>query len=218
MAPRGDRGSGGRRRALRIGLTGPIGCGKSTVASFLAERGASVIDADAAARAVTQPGAPGHAAVIEAFGPVVVGRDGTLDRAALAEIAFNDPDRLRELEAIVHPLVRPLIVEGLRQADDNGRQAVVIEAIKLVEGGLAALCDEVWLVTCSPSDQLRRLQVRGSTGKDVEARIAAQGDIRERLRPVATRVIDTTGTRAGVRPRVHAALDAALAAAGRRNE
>jgi dephospho-CoA kinase len=179
-------------RALRIGLTGPIGCGKSTVAGILMERGASVIDADTVARAVTQPATPGHDAVIEAFGPAVQGPDGTLDRVALATIVFNDPDRLRELEAIVHPLVRPLIVEELSAADAAGRPAVAIEAIKLVEGGLAELCDEIWLVTCDPADQLRRLQVR------------------ERLAPLVTRVIDTTGTTEDVHPRVDAALDAAL--------
>ena len=218
MAPRGVRGSGVRGRALRIGLTGPIGCGKSTVAGLLAERGALVVDADAAARAVTQPGSPGHDAVLAAFGPPVRAADGTLDRAALAAIVFRDPERLRELEAIVHPAVRSLLLEGLAALDRDRGRVAVIEAIKLVEGGLADLCDEIWLVTCTPDDQLRRLQFRGSSVRDATARITSQGDIRERLRPVVTRVIDTTGTRDQVRPRVHAALDAAIATAGRGNE
>jgi dephospho-CoA kinase len=213
MSRRGDRGSGGRGRAVRIGLTGPIGCGKSTVAGLLAERGALVVDADAAARAVTQPGSPGHDAVLAVFGPAVAGPNGTLDRAALAAIVFRDPERLRELEAIVHPAVRPLILAALGEADRDRARVVAIEAIKLVESGLGAVCDEIWLVTCSPDDQLRRLRDRGSTLRDAAARIDAQGDIRDRLRPAATRIIDTTGTLDDVRSRVAAALDAAFATA-----
>jgi len=211
MSPRGDRGSGGRGPAVRIGLTGPIGCGKSTVAGLLAERGALVVDADAAARAVTQPGSPAHDAVLAAFGPTVAAPDGTLDRAALAAIVFRDPERLRALEAIVHPAVRPVILARLEEADRDRARVVVIEAIKLVESGLGAVCDEIWLVTCNPDDQLRRLRDRGSTLRDAASRIEAQGDNRERLRPAATRVIDTTGTLDDVRSRVSAALVAALA-------
>lgn len=200
-------------RALRIGLTGPIGCGKSTVAGFLAEHGALVVDADDAARSVTQPGSAGHDAVLAAFGPDVAAPDGTLDRAALAAIVFRDPERLRALEAIVHPAVRPIILARLEEADHDRAPVVVIEAIKLVESGLGTVCDEIWLVTCSPDEQLRRLTDRGSGLSDAVARIDAQGDIRERLRSATTRVIDTTGTFDDVRSRVAAALDAARSAA-----
>lgn len=195
---------------VRIGITGPIGCGKSTVARLLEQRGAVVIDADAAARSVTETGSPTQAAVIEAFGEAVRGRDGSLDRAALAGIVFRDPVALARLEEIVHPAVRPLIVAALEQAAGRGAPAVVVEAIKLVEGGLADLCDEVWLVTCSPGEQRARLLTRGSAPADADARIASQGAIRERLGPRATRTIDTGGSLTATRRRVGVAYRAAL--------
>jgi dephospho-CoA kinase len=200
-----------RRRAVRIGLTGPIGCGKSTVAGWLAERGAAIVDADAVARSVTAPGQAAHDAVVEAFGPAVRGPDGSLDRAALGAIVFADAARLRELEAIVHPAVRPALLAEVAAAEASGARIVAIEAIKLVESGLAELCDETWLVTCDPADQAARLGGRGVPAADADARIEAQGDIRARLAPIATRVVDTSGSIEEARGRVDAALDAALA-------
>ena len=136
--PAGDPAFRARgHRAVRIGITGPIGCGKSQVARWLADLGAAVVDADDVARAMTAPGGPAHDAVVSHFGPAVTTSDGTLDRAALARVVFADPDRLRELEAIVHPAVRPRILAAVDAADAAGVAAVVIEAIKLVEGGLA---------------------------------------------------------------------------------
>ena len=194
---------------VHIGLTGPIGCGKSTVASWLGERaGVVVIDADQVARDVLEPGQPALVAVIARFGSGLVGPDGSLDRAALGRIVFADPAALRDLEAIVHPAVRPRILAAIAQAAAEGVVAVVIEAIKLVEGGLAALCDEVWLVTCDPAVQRERVVGRGTEPADAERRIAAQGDLTERLRPAATRVIDTSGTLADTRAIVADAYEA----------
>jgi len=200
-------------RTLRIGLTGPIGCGKSTVAGWLGELGAAVVDADQVARQVTPPGSPELAAVVGAFGPTVLRGDGALDRPALARIVFADPAALARLEAIVHPAVRPRILEAIAAAEGMSRPAVVVEAIKLVEGGLASLCDEVWLVTCDPSEQLARLIARGADRADAEARIATQSDIAERLSAAATRVIETSGAPGGARARVQSAWREALAAA-----
>jgi dephospho-CoA kinase len=202
-----------RRRALRIGLTGPIGCGKSTVSAWLGVRGAVVIDADAVARAVTAPGEPAHDAVLARFGDAVRSADGTLDRAALARLVFADPAALGDLEAIVHPAVRPRILAAIEAADRAGAPAVVIEAIKLVEGGLGALCDEVWLVWCDPATQRARLAGRGMAPADAERRIAAQADLVERLRPHATRVLETNGALAEAEATTAALLAAALGAA-----
>jgi len=180
-------------RTLRIGITGPIGCGKSTVAAMLAEHGAVVIDADLAARAAYEEPAV-RLAVVARFGEGVRRTDDSVDRAALARIVFEDPAALRDLERIVHPAVRPRILVGIDAAEARGAAAVVVEAIKLVEGGLAELCDEVWLVTCDAPVQRGRLRDRGVPDDDAERRIAAQRHLRDRVEPVATRRIDTSGS------------------------
>ena len=199
-----------RGRALRIGLTGPIGCGKSTVAGWLAAAGAAVVDADAVARDVTERGEPALAAILEAFGPNVRRADGSLDRATLAAIVFADAGALRRLEAIVHPAIRPRLMTRVEAAEVAGAEAVAIEAIRLVEGGLAELCDEVWLVTCKPADQRARLASRGEDPVDSERRIAAQSGLAERLAPVATRIVDTSGDRDRARDDVLKSLSDAL--------
>jgi len=198
-------------RTVRIGITGPIGCGKSAVARWLGELGAHVVDADQEARAVTLPGGAVHDALVRRW-PEATGEDGTLDRAALGRIVFADAAALQELEAIVHPAVRPRILAAMDRAERSGARAVVIEAIKLVEGGLAELCDEVWLVTCDAATQEARLIGRGDPAADAAARIEAQGDLVERLRPRATRIVDTTGDVASTRAQVDDLLDEALRA------
>ncbi len=198
-------------RAVRIGLTGPIGCGKSTVAGWLARRqGVVAIDADQIAREVLDPGTSAVEAVYRRFGERLRSPDGTLDRAALGRIVFADPAALRDLESIVHPAVRPRILDAIAAAEASGAAAVVIEAIKLVEGGLADVCDVIWLVTCDPRTQLERLVGRGDDPADAAARMAAQGDLSDRLRSRATKVIDTTGPADPVRRRVQRALDDVL--------
>jgi dephospho-CoA kinase len=199
-------------RPVVIGLTGPIGCGKSTVANMLAELGGTAIDADALVRQITAPGTPSLSAIRDRFGPQVFEPSGVLDRAALAGIVFTDPMALRDLEAIVHPGVRVLIEECLDQARRDGDPFVVIEAIKLVEGGLAERCDEVWLIDCSPERQRQRLHARGMEQADIERRLAVQGpDHADRLASHADRRIDVSGSRESVRERVEDALAELLA-------
>jgi len=185
-------------RTTRIGLTGPIGCGKSTVASMLAELGATVVDADEVAREAYDDDVV-RRAVVDRFGHGVARDDGSIDRAALARIVFEDAAALRDLESIVHPYVRPRILAAIDRADAAGAPAVVIEAIKLVEGGLATSCDEIWFVTCDPAVQRGRLRERGVGDADADRRIAAQHHLRERVEPLATRRLDTSGTIAETR-------------------
>ncbi|MFI5226031.1 MAG: dephospho-CoA kinase [Candidatus Limnocylindrales bacterium] len=195
---------------VRIGIGGPIGCGKSTVAGWLADLGATVVDADELARIVTAPGEPAAGAVLARFGPAVAADGGAIDRAALAAIVFADPAALRDLEAIVHPAVRRRIEAAFATAELADAPAVVVEAIRLAEGGLAAMCDEVWSVECSPADQRSRLTGRGMTEEDIERRMAAQGDVSARLRPIATRTVDAGGDPAAVRARVGSVYAEAL--------
>ena len=199
-------------KTVRIGLTGPIGCGKSTIAAWLEELGAVAIDADDVSREVVEPGTPGFDAVVDAFGRDLVGPDGSLDRAALGRIVFANATALRRLESIVHPAVRPKILERVLAAERTFAPAVVIEAIKLVEGGLGTLCDEVWLVVCDPAAQRARLAGRGLDDATAAERIAAQGDPATRLRQAATRVIDTSGDTETTKVAVAEAWVAALLA------
>ena len=201
---------GRTHRPFILGLTGPIGCGKSTVARWLSERpGVVVIDADQVAREVVEPGEPALDAVIARFGEAYRRPDGSLDRAALGRLVFDDPAALRDLEAIVHPAVRPRILATVETARRERAEAVVVEAIKLVEGGLAAMCDETWLVTCGQGVQRERLVGRGTSPADAAARIAAQGSF-EDVRSAVDRIIDTSGERSETRTAVEEAYTAGL--------
>src|SRR3954466_16147829 len=177
---------------LRIGLTGGIGSGKSTVSALLARRGAVIIDSDRIAREVVEPGTPGLAAVVEAFGPEVLTADGALDRPALAAVVFADPEARRTLDAIVHPLVRAR-AEELAAAAPAG--AVVVHDVPLLVGtGQAGSYDPVLVVQGDPETRGARLVQRGLTAEDARARMAAQAPDEQR-RAVADVVLDNSGTR-----------------------
>jgi dephospho-CoA kinase len=176
---------------LRIGLTGGIGSGKSTVAALLAARGAVVVDADRIAREVVEPGTPGLAAVVGAFGPGVLTPDGALDRAALASIVFADQEARARLDGIVHPLVRARAEEVVAGAPPD---AVVVQDVPLlVETGQAGRYDLVLVVEADLETRLARLVLRGLTEDDARARIAAQATDEQR-RAVADVVLDNSGT------------------------
>ncbi len=158
--------------------------------------------------------APGNATLVPIrarFGPAVFGPDGTLDRAALAEVVFSDPAALGDLEAMVHPRVRELVEAALDEAAVSGAPFAVVEAIKLVEGGLAERCDEVWLIDCPADVQRSRMIDRGMVAEDIDRRLAAQGGLRERIVSGVTRTLDTSGTLDETRDLVEDALAEALA-------
>lgn len=184
---------------LRIGLTGGIGSGKSTVARLLAERGARVVDADALAREVVAPGTPGLAAVVAAFGDGVLTAEGALDRPALAAVVFGDPGARATLDGIVHPRVRARAVELIGAMPPD---AVVVQDIPLlVETGQAGSFDLVVVVEADPGTRVARLVQRGLSEDDARARIAAQATDEER-RAVADVVLDNSGTLAGLETEV----------------
>jgi dephospho-CoA kinase len=193
-------------RAPLIGLIGPIGCGKSTVAGWLRERGAAVVDADLLTRALMVPGAPVTEAILARFGERFRRVDGSLDRAALGRLVFADEKRLAELESIVHPVVAGVLEAAIREADYQGPPAIVLEAIKLVEAGHADWCDEVWLVACDADAQLARLTGRGLSAADAHQRIAAQQASSRIWQAAATRRLATDGSPAAVEAEVDAAL------------
>jgi dephospho-CoA kinase len=185
---------------VRIGLTGGVASGKSTVAKLLQELGATVIDADALAREVVARGTPGLDQVVAEFGPEVLTADGDLDRPAMGRLVFNDEQARKRLEAIVHPLVFERIVELEEQAPIDG--VVVHDIPLLAENGRAGDFDAVIVVDAPPELQLERmLGDRGWTREDAESRMRAQAAREDRL-ALATYVVENTGTHEDLRTKV----------------
>jgi dephospho-CoA kinase len=184
----------------RVGLTGGVASGKSTVSAMLRELGAVVVDADLLAREVVAPGTEGLAEIVAAFGPGVLTPDGALDRPAMGARVFADDDARRRLEAIIHPRVRQRGAE-LEAAAAPG--AVVVHDIPLLaETGQGAAFDAVVVVDVPVETQVERMMsARRMTRAEAEARVAAQAS-REQRRAVATYVIDNTGTLEDLRERV----------------
>ncbi|MFI1680127.1 dephospho-CoA kinase [Streptomyces sp. NPDC020607] len=185
---------------LKVGLTGGIGAGKSEVSRLLVASGAVLIDADKIAREVVEPGTPGLAAVVEAFGTDVLAPDGSLDRPKLGAVVFTDAEKLAALNAIVHPLVGARSAELEQAASDD---AVVVHDVPLLtENGLAPLYDLVIVVDASPETQLDRLvRLRGMSEEDARARMAAQATREKRLE-IADIVIDNDGPLEGLPERI----------------
>ncbi|GAA3389768.1 dephospho-CoA kinase [Cryptosporangium minutisporangium] len=176
---------------LRIGLTGGIGAGKSAAAAAFAEHGAVVIDADRLAREVVEPGKPGLAAVVEAFGADVLAPDGSLDRPKLGRVVFGDDAARARLNAIVHPLIGALTAERLASAPEDG---VVLHDIPLiVEGNSGAGFHLVVVVTAPLETRLARLTgIRGMSEEDARARIAVQATDEQRI-AAADVLLDNAG-------------------------
>jgi dephospho-CoA kinase len=177
---------------LRVGLTGGIGSGKSTVSARLAKRGAVVIDADLLAREVVAAGTPGLAEIVTAFGPDVVGPDGELDRAEMGRRVFGDDAARTRLEEIIHPRVRARAVEIEAAAGDD---AIVVHDIPLlVETGQPGSFDVVVVVDAPPEVQVQRLvEHRAMSEKEARSRIAAQAGHEQRL-AAADHVLSNDGS------------------------
>ena len=196
---------------LRIGLTGGIAAGKSVVAQRLRELGAVVVDHDVLAREVVAPGSTGLAAVVEAFGPGVVGPLGELDRAALAAVVFADPQARERLNALVHPLVRRAADAREEAARAAFANVVVHDIPLLVESGQAGHFDHLVVVDAPPELRVERLvQGRGLSESQAWARLAAQADDDERIAK-ADVVLDGSGSVEGLRAQVDALWDRWLA-------
>lgn len=198
---------------FKVGLTGGIGAGKSEVSRLLASYGAVVVDADKIAREVVEPGTPGLDAVVAVFGEGILAADGRLDRPALGAIVFADPEKLKILNGLVHPLVGARSAELERAAAPD---AVVVHDVPLLtENGLAGLYDLVVVVDASPETQLDRLvRLRGTSEADARGRMAAQATREQRL-AVADLVIDNDGPLEALEPQVREVWRKLRARAGR---
>ena len=204
MSPAGGAAAGGAPRAtapaparLRVGLTGGLAAGKSTVARLLAEQGLAVFDADRLVAELYGPGQPGAARVRELFGESALGPDGAVDRARLARLVFREPEALRRLEAAIHPLVR----DRFEAAAGRIGGIVVVEATRLVEAGWGDDLDLVVTVEAPAELRLERAVARGMDPEEARRRLAAQGEGEARRRR-ADRVLVNDGDLAALREEV----------------
>ncbi len=199
---------------LRVGLTGGIACGKTTVARMFAALGIPVLEADSVAHALLEPGQPAYAAVVAEFGPQVLRADGTVDRSRLGEIVFADRNRLERLNQLVHPGVREAIERWFVEQAGRGARVAIVEAALLVEAGYHRQFDRLIVVWCRPEQQRERLLARGLSPQMIEQRIAAQWPLEEKRR-LADDVVDCSGSLEQTQRQVEALATqlAALAAA-----
>ncbi len=192
---------------LKVGLTGGIASGKTTVADCLAELGAAVIDTDVLAREVVAPGEPGLTEVVAEFGNDILQPDGTLDRARLRSLVFADKSRRQRLEAILHPLIRARTLQAVEAAEDSASPYVVIVVPLLVETDFATLVDRVLVVDISPELQRQRLMARDSVSAAEAAQIIGQQASREQRLKAADDVLENNADTAQLREqaaRLHA--------------
>ena len=179
---------------LRLGLTGGIASGKSTVSAMLRDAGFAVLDADAIAHELMEPGNPAYEEILAEFGMSIANVDKTIDRAALGKIVFADSAKLKRLNAIVHPRVEERIVSKFAELQRGGsHSAAFVEAALIVEAGLDKKLDGVVVVWCEPAQQIERLISRGFSEEQARRRIATQLPPEEKLRH-ATENIDCSGS------------------------
>ncbi len=197
---------------MRVGLTGGVASGKSTVSALLAELGAVVIDADVLAREVVEPGEPALAEIAAAFGPGVLGPDGRLDRKALGAIVFTDPDRRRKLEAMTHPRIRERFQRQINAlAAENFRGLVFFDAPVMIESGTYRNMDRLVVVITDEPTQIARLMARDGIDREEALRkIRSQMPLAEKAK-LADYVIDNSGDRAATEARTREVYQALLA-------
>jgi len=188
--------------AFVVGLTGPMGAGKSTVGGMLRELGAKVLDADALVHDEQLRGTVGYSAIIQQFGTKILDEEKEIDRTKLAAEVFGDPMKLQRLERILHPRVISRVLEARAMLPDDA--VLVVEAIKLLEGDLRKACDRVWVVVAPRETMIERLAARGMRPREAELRLATQLS-EERFRAAADTVIVNDGDRERTRERVRAA-------------
>jgi dephospho-CoA kinase len=208
-------------RMLRVGLTGGIGCGKSTVAAMMNDLGCHIINADKMAHALIAPGEPAYDEVVRQFGTHVLAPDGSIDRARLASIVFGDGNKLASLNAIVHPRVlRDIDREFDRLAAKDPHGVAVVEAALLIEAGYHEELDRLILVACTPEQQLDRLTNtafgRAMSREQAEKRIAAQMPVEEKRRMAAGKIveIDCSGSLDDTKKQVRELVDRLKQTAG----
>ena len=178
---------------LRVGLTGGMGCGKSTVAALFRERGVPVIEADPLAHQLMEPGQPAYPEVLREFGREILDAKGRIARPKLAQIVFRDPARLARLNQIVHPRLLAEVDTWAAKVERSGSELAIIEAPLLLESGAAKRLDRLIVVWCTPEQQRQRLVVRGMSADEIERRLAAQLSLEEKLRLASDR-IDCSGS------------------------
>ena len=189
---------------LRLGLTGGIASGKSAVAAMLRELGFAVLDADALAHKLIEPGQAAYAEVIQEFGPSIADTSGCIDRAKFGAMVFADLAKLDRLNAIVHPRVAEVVFSQFEAWRRSGvPDAAFVEAALLIESGIHKKLDGLVVAWCTPEQQLERLLARGLSETEALRRMAAQLPVEEKLR-LASEKIDCSGTREETRRQVEA--------------
>jgi dephospho-CoA kinase len=180
---------------LVIGLTGGIASGKTTVATILQELGAAVLDADEVAKKIVQKGKPAYKEIIKTFGRKVLTSDGDLNRKLLGKIVFNDEEKRKKLESIIHPRVKEYFLEEIQRIKEKDPQKIIVLDVPLLlESGMETLVDEVWVVAVSEELQIKRIELRDRIGRqEALKRIKAQMPLKEKLK-YADRIINAEGT------------------------
>lgn len=186
-----------------IGITGGIGAGKTSVSSILRELGAEVIDADLLSRQVVESGRPAYGQVVKEFGVKVLNKDGTIDRKALASIVFNNPERLRKLEAIIHAEVTKSIIERINSLKSLQYEGLLVLDVPIpVDHGFRDSVDTVWVVTADEQTRVKRIMKRsGLSQEEARQRIRSQMS-QEKYMQLGDKILENEGDLENLRSNV----------------